>query len=59
MNINKKIIEKALKFYEINNQEYINKCYECIENINNNSNLQKEIDEIYKILYVDNTQKKS
>lgn len=57
MYIDKQIIENALNFYEIDNQEYINKCYECIENINNNSNLQTEIDEIYNILYIDKTNK--
>lgn len=57
MNIDKNIIENALKFYEIKNQEYINKCYESIEDINNNSNLQTEIEEIYNILSYNTTRR--
>lgn len=57
MKVDKNTIKNALKFYEITNQEYINKCYECIENINNNSDIQLKFEEIYNILYIDKTDK--
>ena len=55
MKINFIDIDKALKYYQIKNVNYKNKCYECIEDIN--SKKTKKIKEIYNILYSENSTK--
>ena len=51
MVINKKVINKALEYYNIDNMEYKLKCYECINYINNNSNLKLKMINMYNKLY--------
>lgn len=46
-------IENALKYYQIEEEEYKNKCYECIEDIENIEELHTKVEEIYNILYKD------
>lgn len=48
-------IENALKYYQIEEEEYKNKCYECIEDIENIEELHTKVEEIYNILYKDET----
>lgn len=51
--INKKIIDKSLEFYNINDSKYKEICYECIDEINNNSELKHRVINIYSLLYKD------
>lgn len=57
MDIDKNLIEEALKFYEINDDKYIDGCKKCINEINHDLNLKFKIDKIYDILYIDNNNK--
>lgn len=57
MCINKQIINNALKFYEIEDEDYLNRCYKCVEFLNNNEDIYKKAKEIYSILYTDNKNK--
>lgn len=50
-------IDKALKYYEIEDAEYKNKCYECVKNINHMKKLNSKVEEIYNILYKEETTK--
>lgn len=54
---NKLSIDEAIRFYSIQDLEYKTKCYECINQINNNKQFQEKVEEIYHILYLDNTNK--
>ena len=47
--------ELLLKYYQIKDVNYKNKCYKCIEDIN--SKKTNKIKEIYNILYSDNSTK--
>ncbi len=44
-------IEKAFKYYQINDINYKNKCYKCIEDINTIEDFNIKTEEIYSILY--------
>ena len=55
MKINLLDIENALKYYGINDINYKNKCYKCIEDINSNHDFSNKIEKIYNILYLDKT----
>ncbi len=57
MNINNNLIENSLKFYGINNRDYLDRCKKCINEINQNLEIQLEMYKIYNILYIDNTNK--
>ena len=54
MCIDKQIINNALKFYEIEDEDYLNRCYKCVEFLNKNEDIYKKAKEIYSILYKDN-----
>ena len=49
--IKKDNIEKALTFYNINIEDYKNKCYKCLDDINKNSELKNKINYVLKLLY--------
>lgn len=51
MNIVEKELKKALSFYEIDDTDYLSKCLECINYINNNDSFKKRVEELYDILY--------
>lgn len=51
MNINKEQIIKALKFYEINDKNYLNKCLECLDYINKYEDFRKKTEQVYNTLY--------
>ncbi len=53
MDIQTNVIKEALEFYNIQDTEYIEKCYECIEFINKNTNIKIKIHELFNILYID------
>lgn len=48
-------IDKAFKYYQINDISYKNRCYECIEDINTIEDFNIKTEEIYNILYNDKT----
>ena len=48
-------IDNALKYYQINDINYKNKCYKCIEDINTIEDFNIKTEEIYNILYNDKT----
>ena len=43
-------IDNALKYYQINDINYKNKCYKCIEDINTIEDFNIKTEEIYNIL---------
>ena len=49
--IKKEDLEIALEFYNINIKDYKNKCYKCLDNINENSDLKNKINYVLKLLY--------
>lgn len=49
--IEKDNIKKALTFYNINIDDYKNKCYECLDDINRNNELKAKINNVLKLLY--------
>ena len=49
--IEKNEIEKALAFYNINIEDYKNKCYKCLDDINKNNELKTRINNVIKLLY--------
>lgn len=51
MDINKKEIIEALKFYDINDNKYLNNCLECASYIENNKTLLNKVKEIIDVLY--------
>lgn len=55
--ITKTIIDEALDFYNINNSEYKEKCYKCIYELGEKKDYQDKVNEIYKILFIDKTNK--
>ncbi len=57
MEINKSKVKDALEFYGIKDEQYLNNCYKCIEVLNTNTSLKIKADNIYDILYKDNTNK--
>ncbi len=48
-------IDKAFKYYQINDINYKNRCYKCIEDINTIEDFNIKTEEIYNILYNDKT----
>ncbi len=57
MKINSIDIDNALKFYQINDNDYKNKCYKCIKDINYINNFNTKAEKIYNILYTDKSYK--
>lgn len=53
MHIELEDINKALKFYNITDKNYINKIYKCVEDINAKNNFNKKTESVYNILYND------
>ena len=49
--IKKEDLEIALEFYNINIEDYKNKCYKCLDEIDKNSELKNKINNILKFLY--------
>lgn len=47
------VIENALKYYQINDTNYKNKCYKCIKDVNKIKDFNLKAEEIYNILYTD------
>lgn len=47
------VIENALKYYQINDTNYKNKCYKCIKDVNEIKDFNIKAEEIYNILYTD------
>ncbi len=50
-------IKKALEYYKIENLDYQNKCYKCIQDIEKTKDLHSKVEEIYNILYQAETSK--
>ena len=55
MKIEHKNINEALNFYDISEEKYKEKCYQCIERINENAEILEKFNNIYKLLYIDKT----
>lgn len=49
--IKKEDLEMALEFYNINIENYKNKCCECLDYINRNNELKAKINSVLKLLY--------
>lgn len=49
------VIENALKYYQIDDTNYKNKCYKCIKDVNEIKEFNLKAEEIYNILYNDKT----
>ena len=49
--IEKENIEKALTFYNIDIEDYKDKCYKCLDDINKNKELKTRIYNVLKLLY--------
>lgn len=47
------VIENAIKYYQINDTDYKNKCYKCIKDVNEIKDFNIKAEEIYNILYTD------
>lgn len=47
------VIDEALKYYEINDVYYRDKCYKCIKDVNEIEDFNIKAEEIYNILYTD------
>ncbi len=47
------VVENALKYYQINDTNYKNKCYKCIKDVNEIKDFNIKAEEIYNILYTD------
>lgn len=50
-------IDNALKYYQINDIDYKNKCYKCVKDINSINDFNVKSEEIYDILYTDKSLK--
>ncbi len=53
MKIELSMIDNALKYYQINDTNYKNKCYRCIKDINEIKEFNIKAEKIYNILYND------
>ena len=51
--ITKTMIDEALDFYNINDSEYKEKCYKCVDEIQQNSDYQDRVNNIYNVLFID------
>ena len=49
--IKKEDLEIALEFYNINIEDYKNKCYKCLDEIDKNSELKNKINYVLKLVY--------
>lgn len=49
--IKKEALKEGLLFYNIEINDYIEKCYQCLENINNNIELKNKINYVLNLLY--------
>ena len=54
--IEKENIEKALTFYNIDIEDYKDKCYKCLDDINKNKELKTRIYNVLKLLYSNETE---
>lgn len=50
-------IDDALKYYNIDDIDYKNKCYKCVQDLNFIDDFNNKSEEIYNILYVDKSNK--
>lgn len=55
--ITKTMIDEALDFYDINDSEYREKCYKCIEELEENKEYQNKANEVYNTLFVEKNDK--
>lgn len=55
--IQKLLIDEALDFYNINDSEYKEKCYKCIDELEKNKGYQDKVNEVYETLFIDKTDK--
>ena len=53
----KTMIDEALDFYSIRDSQYKEKCYKCIDELERNKEYQDKVNEVYKILFIDKTDK--
>lgn len=53
----REILEEALKYYSIKDNNYKEKCNKCINEITKDEKIYKKANEIYEILYIDKTGK--
>lgn len=53
MKVNLIEIDNALKYYEISDINYKNKCYKCVEDINSINDFNVRVEDVYNILYTD------
>ena len=54
--IKKEDLEIALEFYNINIEDYKDRCYKCLDDINKNSELKNRINNVLKLLYSKETE---
>lgn len=47
------VIDNALKYYQIDDVDYRNKCYKCVKDVNEIKDFYIKAEEIYNILYTD------
>ena len=51
--ITRAMIDNALKFYSISDNEYKMKCYMCVDEIQQSSEYQNKVNNIYNVLFID------
>lgn len=51
--ITRAMIDNALKFYSISDNQYKMKCYKCVDEIQQNSDYQEKVNNIYNLLFID------
>lgn len=51
------MISNALSFYSISDNEYKVKCYTCVDEIQQNSDYQDKVNNIYNLLFIDKNDK--
>lgn len=57
MHVEVEEIKNALNYYEIFDQSYIDKCCKCVENLNSLDNFNKKAEQVYEILYGNQSEK--
>lgn len=55
--ITKTMIDESLDFYNISDSEYKEKCYKCIDELEESKEYQDKVNEVYKTLFLDKTDK--
>ena len=55
--ITKTMIDESLDFYNISDSEYKEKCYKCIDELEESKEYQDIVNEVYKILFINKTDK--